>query len=99
MCGTHKHKCDGCGEVWVHSDDNLDNVPAHTCKCGQVQWWKHLPEHQGSEIDVLDVGKIVLIAVGFSPAVDSSKTQTLKRAAERMGVKVIDVKLPKEDDK
>lgn len=38
----HSHKCGRCGRVWVHSDDCVDDVQAHTCgNCGTREWFKH----------------------------------------------------------
>lgn len=41
MTGTHKHKCDSCGNVWEHSDDMAGNQEAHTCQCGEKQFYHY----------------------------------------------------------
>mgnify|MGYP002336209335 CR=1 FL=1 len=34
----HKHKCDTCGFVWSHSNDQSESTSAHTCpKCSDIQ--------------------------------------------------------------
>lgn len=36
---THQHKCDGCGFIWEHETDCINNTKGHTCReCGQQQW-------------------------------------------------------------
>lgn len=41
----HKHRCDKCGRIWSHSDNEFGKVSAHTCKCGEIQW----DQYEGKE--------------------------------------------------
>lgn len=52
--GTHKHKCQTCGNVWEHENACVNNKPAHTCReCGSEQWWKYDGRERGTFIGCL----------------------------------------------
>lgn len=37
---SHEHTCRRCGNHWRHGDDLRGNLSAHTCTCGNVEWYQ-----------------------------------------------------------
>jgi hypothetical protein len=42
----HKHKCEKCGRVWAHENGGEDHMAAHTCSCGEKQFWIYLGDEE-----------------------------------------------------